>query len=61
MAVLKSVADNGSPCLAPVWTSNFSVNSLFIAFIPVNVSAIIFFLALMVYYIDVSYLELYFC
>ena len=46
MALLKTVADNGSPCLIPVWTSNFSVNSLFIftiAFVPVSVSAINFF------------------
>jgi hypothetical protein len=46
MAMLKSVADNGSPCLTPVWTSNFSVNSLFIftiAFVPVSISAINFF------------------
>jgi hypothetical protein len=53
MAMLKSVADNGSPCL----TSNFSVNSLFIftiAFVPVNVSAINF-LVLMVYCIDLGY------
>jgi hypothetical protein len=46
MAMLKSVADNGSPCLTPVWTSNSSVKSLFIftiAFVPVSVSAINFF------------------
>ena len=46
MAMLKSVADNGPPCLTPVWTLHFSVNSLFIfsfAFVPVSVSAINFF------------------
>ena len=44
--MLKSVADNGSPSLTSVWTSNFSVNSLFIftiAFVPVSVNAINFF------------------
>jgi len=63
MALLKSIADGGSPCLTPVWTSNFLVNSLFIftvAFVPVSVSAVNF-LALMIYYIDLSYLLLYFC
>ena len=57
MAMLKSVADSGSPYLTPVWTSNFSANLLFIftiTFVPLNVSTI-----LMVYYIDLSYLLLY--
>jgi hypothetical protein len=55
--MLKSRAGNGSPCLTPVWTSNFSVNSLFIftiAFVPVSVSAINF-LALKVYYTDLTF------
>jgi hypothetical protein len=42
IAMLKRVADSGSPCLTPVCTSNLSVNSLFIftiAFVPVSVSA----------------------
>jgi len=46
MAMLKSVADSGSPYLTPVWTSNFSANLLFIftiAFAPVSVSTINFF------------------
>jgi hypothetical protein len=42
MAMLKSVADNGSPCLTPVWTSNFLVNSLFIFTIAFVVSTINF-------------------
>jgi hypothetical protein len=46
MAILKIVADMASPCLTPVWTSNFPANSLFvftIALIPKSVNAISFF------------------
>ena len=45
MAMLKRVADSGSTCLTPVYTSNLSVNSLFIftiVFVPVSVSAMSF-------------------
>jgi len=45
MAMLKRLADSGSPFLTPVCTSNLSVNSLFIftiLFVPVSVSAMSF-------------------
>ena len=43
MAMLKRVADSGSPCLTAVCTSNLSVNSLFVftvTFVAVSVSAV---------------------
>jgi len=45
MAILKSVADKGSLCFTPVWTSKFPVNSLFIftiALAPKSVNTINF-------------------